>query len=986
MLANAFCRNLSKKVVPTKKAKSESLNQQNSYYSFLNCTFYNFKKDKVQDPFDWSNPISMNRASKLNNKKEDFSFCGIEESKTKDSFYNSKCTDERPFLLSLEKSCEFSKPVNHTDEIQSLSDKTGIASSKRLCSRNIITQEPVSSKIEALKSASNFAPQISLNSSTSKKMIFSQETSSTPSKTSSDILYSHLIKPHHSSSTIRDKCIQPQSNLFSLDPILRSTVARVNSNFPFVSSSHTAKAMNSFLHKFNAPKAGSIESSAAVSHSSLGAHSENEELQAEETAQSKCVPNFQTNEDESKKQEMLLAMITELRVSSQRRFFSDDVDVAVDGEARSAIVESRRNAMQREWRKEDIQNIYCGKNATPLIQRMSIEQNVLGKNKIAHDDVIDNGRDASQAEESEDSTNQREVEKDEGQESICNEGYLYDGSDEKIGYQDILIEGKRPMKKRRELIKKQIRDAKQHFRAFGEWVRKDWMEDSEEIDMWNKAEQKLNIGSHSKPPKEQIGDYAADFTIEELREIFKEAQEENSGSAECEKLEKTIQKMEMQMKKDEEWQKMTDVDRFELFFTKKEENTTKSHKKEAREKKEDDELSRSLCKQSVISSSPATLEGKNDQRENLRGDDLIDKSPCTSTSQSDKEEEEEELLQQKICSPSFFKETLSASALNGFSSSDDSYGKATDPQLHSLNSPSSDIPQNSLSVSDLQTFSPHTTESKCSTNNIRKAFLIPSQQSDAYPSRLNGSIDLKKHLLACPFQSTFIQNTSSWNRPACNSLSDKPLFFNQADERLHPQIFHHDERFSTPKAQNPHSNKKSDKLSAFLSELINPSHQNEEHPFATSFADTKKHSTSFISFASENETAQISGNLEVEISMPKPIQVPLSSCIGSQNVHHMENVVTDQAEYLTRFIDPFVNRRHLRKMQRLGRLLKKRLADLQELLEEMKVVPVCVVPFSFNSLMKFEKDDSKDAKSKKYHMEEIKREIFSLTSEENGKS
>ncbi|KAH7829754.1 uncharacterized protein MONOS_2019 [Monocercomonoides exilis] len=52
-------------------------------------------------------------------------------------------------------------------------------------------------------------------------------------------------------------------------------------------------------------------------------------------------------------------------------------------------------------------------------------------------------------------------------------------------------------RRKRQLVKKQIHEAKKYKRAFGEWIRKDWITNEEEAHMWDIAEAKLKIANNN---------------------------------------------------------------------------------------------------------------------------------------------------------------------------------------------------------------------------------------------------------------------------------------------------------------------------------------------------------------------------------------------------------------------------------------------------------------------------------------------------------
>ncbi|KAH7824837.1 uncharacterized protein MONOS_6734 [Monocercomonoides exilis] len=85
-------------------------------------------------------------------------------------------------------------------------------------------------------------------------------------------------------------------------------------------------------------------------------------------------------------------------------------------------------------------------------------------------------------------------------------------------------EREREKRKRRNAIKEEIKEAKQHEKVFGEWVRKRWIVDEEEEKMWDEAEAKVRRKREKAEMKDETENRKA-HTEEELKNKLQEARE-----------------------------------------------------------------------------------------------------------------------------------------------------------------------------------------------------------------------------------------------------------------------------------------------------------------------------------------------------------------------------------------------------------------------------------------------------------------------------
>ncbi|KAH7817276.1 uncharacterized protein MONOS_7612 [Monocercomonoides exilis] len=90
-------------------------------------------------------------------------------------------------------------------------------------------------------------------------------------------------------------------------------------------------------------------------------------------------------------------------------------------------------------------------------------------------------------------------------------------------------------KRRKEIIQKQIKEAKHYKSLFGKWVRKGWIVDAKEAEMWDEAEKKLKM----KEMMEKDGvaeEKTGKKTLEEMKTKLVECEERTDCQEEIEAL------------------------------------------------------------------------------------------------------------------------------------------------------------------------------------------------------------------------------------------------------------------------------------------------------------------------------------------------------------------------------------------------------------------------------------------------------------------
>eukprot|EP00770_Monocercomonoides_exilis_P007002 MONOS_6966.1-p1 / transcript=MONOS_6966.1 / gene=MONOS_6966 / organism=Monocercomonoides_exilis_PA203 / gene_product=unspecified product / transcript_product=unspecified product / location=Mono_scaffold00229:33255-34526(-) / protein_length=424 / sequence_SO=supercontig / SO=protein_coding / is_pseudo=false len=117
-------------------------------------------------------------------------------------------------------------------------------------------------------------------------------------------------------------------------------------------------------------------------------------------------------------------------------------------------------------------------------------------------------------------------------------------------------------RKRKRRIREELKEAKWHWKVFGEWVRKDWIEDEEEKQMWDEEEKKLGV-KEGNQLIEQEGESGLFLgTIEELRNEVEEAERRGEKKEVVDSLRVRLYDAEKAMKKKLMLESTSDFDRY----------------------------------------------------------------------------------------------------------------------------------------------------------------------------------------------------------------------------------------------------------------------------------------------------------------------------------------------------------------------------------------------------------------------------------------
>eukprot|EP00770_Monocercomonoides_exilis_P016406 MONOS_16369.1-p1 / transcript=MONOS_16369.1 / gene=MONOS_16369 / organism=Monocercomonoides_exilis_PA203 / gene_product=unspecified product / transcript_product=unspecified product / location=Mono_scaffold01679:2335-3616(+) / protein_length=387 / sequence_SO=supercontig / SO=protein_coding / is_pseudo=false len=155
-----------------------------------------------------------------------------------------------------------------------------------------------------------------------------------------------------------------------------------------------------------------------------------------------------------------------------------DIEVDVDGRKISGLLEKKRKEMEKRWRDASLRRLEKQVKGSQLIH-------VVNEGMI-NDEIGVKGK-------------------------VKEEGYEEEGKEEEEAEAEKIR--KNEEKERRRLIKRiesEIQEAKAHWKMFGEWVRKEWIEGEKEQQMWDEAELWVTA-------KEKEGVLENEEEIEELK-------------------------------------------------------------------------------------------------------------------------------------------------------------------------------------------------------------------------------------------------------------------------------------------------------------------------------------------------------------------------------------------------------------------------------------------------------------------------------------
>ncbi|KAH7820642.1 putative P-type ATPase (P-ATPase) Superfamily Protein [Monocercomonoides exilis] len=147
-------------------------------------------------------------------------------------------------------------------------------------------------------------------------------------------------------------------------------------------------------------------------------------------------------------------------------------------------------------------------------------------------------------------------------------------------------------KRRLRMIRQEIKEAKEFRKVFGEWVRKDWISDKDEIAMWDAAEQKIKEKEEKQMPcmenTENKGNQTIlnvngklnESTLEELQILLKEELERGTLESDLKEL---MESISSKASKEEKRQRMREMSELERYFAEIDEKRGKIQKKRKEE-------------------------------------------------------------------------------------------------------------------------------------------------------------------------------------------------------------------------------------------------------------------------------------------------------------------------------------------------------------------------------------------------------------------
>ncbi|KAH7826076.1 uncharacterized protein MONOS_11099 [Monocercomonoides exilis] len=247
--------------------------------------------------------------------------------------------------------------------------------------------------------------------------------------------------------------------------------------------------------------------------------------------------------DSSEIDSLLEANITRWTVKPIQAQLVPGIEVEINGERVSSAAQMSRDECIRKWQAEDEEYALAAPNSA-MVRTMKSQkgelQDSIKKNKMQQN--LDNNL----------TTFSQDAETNEQNSSI------YDPSSKEIG---------KLTKKRRDIVRQQIKEAYAHKKLFGEWIKKDWIVDENETKMWEEAEQKAEQKDWEFEEEDiyvlKDGKIASKLTLEELKSMLINAPEP-THPAEQEKLEqlkKLVEKRERRAQMKDEWQGLSDLER-----------------------------------------------------------------------------------------------------------------------------------------------------------------------------------------------------------------------------------------------------------------------------------------------------------------------------------------------------------------------------------------------------------------------------------------
>ncbi|KAH7824291.1 uncharacterized protein MONOS_214 [Monocercomonoides exilis] len=230
-----------------------------------------------------------------------------------------------------------------------------------------------------------------------------------------------------------------------------------------------------------------------------------------------------------------------------------DMECGLEGEKASNVKELQKRMMIKRWKKEDA----------------TIGESTEGRSKLTRNNYQKSQDSVS--ENAIDGINKGIFENEKTDiDEVFHEDTLNEKTDDlkqktKVlpkGASELLSDDKKQLLKRRHLIKKQIKEAKQFMKLYDEWVCKDWIEDEYEMKLWEEAESKYRKKEKQEEDEVKEGK-VQEPTLEELKTMLKEEGKELPSWKHSEFANK-IQKMEIKLKQSTEYAEMSDLERFKL--------------------------------------------------------------------------------------------------------------------------------------------------------------------------------------------------------------------------------------------------------------------------------------------------------------------------------------------------------------------------------------------------------------------------------------
>ncbi|KAH7820583.1 uncharacterized protein MONOS_8804 [Monocercomonoides exilis] len=201
--------------------------------------------------------------------------------------------------------------------------------------------------------------------------------------------------------------------------------------------------------------------------------------------------------------------------------YGTDVEIDVDGTKLSCVIEASRREMEDRWLQED----------TALEKKLQDEMKG-GRMQSVVFLREERGREEKEEEGNEPKERQREM-----------------------------------SKAKQRLVKQQIAEAKIFERTFGEFVRKKWIVDKEEKQMWDRVEMKSR-NKREEEEREIKEGRSHQLTLEEMKNLAIHSESVSGNKEVLEKLKKKIEEKERKIQAKQRLNEMSDLTRYFTVFSK----------------------------------------------------------------------------------------------------------------------------------------------------------------------------------------------------------------------------------------------------------------------------------------------------------------------------------------------------------------------------------------------------------------------------------